>query len=256
MVWFVVACFVVASLWDFVNRPVKSYQTLRVQARPIVEAIEPANMPQGAASYFAQIVAQLEAEGFQVMGSLKRPNAVNNVCTYTVLMLNSASGDQASLIIAAHEKDHALRAASKTIVFDTRFESGERFSTANIKTPGVFRYGAKDINTRLPTTEDARLIYQIHCWVMSLQHPTSAKVTFEQHEAVPHYIESIIESYEKQVSFGRFSKDPSGDFYRPTWKGAFLMTWPLLYPLKDFYLWQIKRREQTTLQAFHAVNHL
>ena len=255
MIWFAAACCIVASLWRFVFAPIKVYRTQRTQTRPIVEMIEPADVPPEVARYFASVVSPLEAEGFRVMASLGRPNATTNVRAYAVLMLNPA-GDKATILVTAITTEQSPRVASKTIIFGTRFETGENYSTGNIKTPGIFRYDAKDINTKLPSIEEPCLMYRVHCWVMNRQHPHSAKIIFKQSEAVNYYVGTIIESYEQQVRFGRFVKDSSGEFYRPTWKGAFLMTWPLLHPLKEFYLWQMKRREQAVLQAFEAADRL
>ncbi len=40
------------------------------------------------------------------------------------------------------------------------------------------------------------------------------------------------QSYEEQVRLGMFHHQTSDDTFRPTWRGAFLMTWRLLFPWK------------------------
>ena len=47
-----------------------------------------------------------------------------------------------------------------------------------------------------------------------------------------------------QVQAGRMRLDAAAGVYRPTLKGAYLMTWGLMWPMKAVRQWQMRNRSQ------------
>ena len=79
-----------------------------------------------------------------------------------------------------------------------------------------------------------------------------AKKVYEEGQAEPYLCSVIVESYEEQVGFGWLYLDSAAGVYRPTWKGAFLMTWGLLWPVLAIRKALLRQKEEALLKAFRA----
>jgi hypothetical protein len=64
----------------------------------------------------------------------------------------------------------------------------------------------------------------------------------------------LIESYEDFVRRGLMYHDQLTDCYRPTMKGAFLMTWALMQPIKAFRNMALKRKARKVVNEFETQN--
>ena len=52
---------------------------------------------------------------------------------------------------------------------------------------------------------------------------------------------SLARDYARQAEAGYFYLDEEADVYRPTWKGAYLMTWTFLWPISRLQKMRTKR---------------
>ena len=62
----------------------------------------------------------------------------------------------------------------------------------------------------------------------------------------------MVETYDRQVQIGWLYRDAAAGAYRPTWKGAFLMTWGQLWPMKAIREAGLRARERRILTAFRS----
>ena len=241
--------FVVLS---YIGLPLVILFSQKMQARPQFVPIDPSNVPPEVTRYFAQIVPQLEQDGFRVTASLGMPRQVPNVQCFIVMLVNRSAGDKAMVTMTQTTSPNAPTKIVPMTEFNTRFDSGESFDTSTMSSPSVFRYGAQETKTRLPGVQDARMLYQIHRWVMAQKRPQGTKIVYKDGEAVEYLSRIMIEDYDKQVRFGRLKLDTSAGVYRPTIIGAYLMTWALLWPIKPIRQALRKSKEAATLRAFRS----
>jgi hypothetical protein len=65
-------------------------------------------------------------------------------------------------------------------------------------------------------------------------------------------VESMLKEFETQVATGYLFPDPDGACYRPTWKGAVLMTWRLCWPVSAIVRSARKRATASLLKTLGA----
>ena len=256
----------------YIGLPLLTLFSHKIQARPQFVPIDPSDVPPEVTRYFSTVVPELEKEGFHVSASLGMPNLMPNLRTFLVMLINRSAGDKA-LVTVIYSTNPAAPSTTMYVEFSTRFDSGEMFDTLNVKTLGAFQYAPQETKTRLPSVQDPRLLYQIHRWVMSRKKPAGSKVTYRENEAINYLTRAVIEECEGQVRFGRLKLQSEGAYpsaplppvvpgnekfnsggavYRPTVKGAFLMTWGLMWPISWIRKALMKAREQAILRAFRA----
>jgi hypothetical protein len=77
------------------------------------------------------------------------------------------------------------------------------------------------------------------------------KVLYEPEEALDYLGRfAFREPCEEKVRRGWYYFDPAKDCFRPTLKGAYLLTWGLMQPFKVFRKLALLRRERKTLEEF------
>lgn len=256
---------------SYIGLPLLILFTQKMQARPKFVPIDPSNVPPDVTRYFASVVPELEKDGFRVAASLGMPNQMPNVRVFLVMLINRGAGDKAMVTLMSTDN------GSTTLYteFSTRFDDGQCFDTLNSPTLSSFQAGPQDTKTRVPSVQDVHLLYQIHRWAMSRKRPSGSKITYRDGEAIDYLQRVMIESYDEQVRFGRLKLESAGaglsaplppvvpdakkldsgeGVYRPTVKGAYLMTWGLLWPVSWIRKAMMKSQEQATLRAFRAAH--
>lgn len=233
----------------------KLYKTQRIEAYATLKNVDPSSVPPEVKEYFTQIVTQLEDEGFHVTASVGRPNAVTNARDYRVFLTHGAAGDRASVAAISIMRNDEWRIASKYFGLSTRFESGEVFDTLNTPYFFTFPLGVKHTRTQLFTIKDPRELYRIHRWLVKRHPLNSKKAIYKDDETMAWFARTTSEILEKHAQLGFYFKDASGDFYKPTWKGAFLQALRMKRPINLFIGIGNAHREQKLLRAYRAANY-
>jgi hypothetical protein len=141
------------------------------------------------------------------------------------------------------------------VEFVSRFRDGTVVHTNNSPQPGVF--GPRPTHTagRFPAVKEADRLYRLH-QALAERHPSGLKVLRLDEEfageARATVAASLVEEMEAQVKTGYLHLSPQERVYRPTCKGACLMTWKLLWPVKAIRR-VLQEREAARLMADLAV---
>jgi hypothetical protein len=130
-------------------------------------------------------------------------------------------------------------------VFRTELSDGRLVLTSNPPTTGVFSRAKGHHSLALPPETDLPALYRAH--------QGHLKLKAGQAQPVPGPTENYLERHERegterQVEFGLMRQ--VGDEYRKTLRGAFLMTWRLLPPLKQL---RVAANERTKKKALAKV---
>lgn len=187
--------------------------------------------------------------GFAEPILLQIENPAPNVNAYLTMLVNRAAGDKAmvNVVMSTGEKPQQ----TSYVEFSTRFDSGEMFNTMNSEQLSGFRPGVQTIRTQTPSVADPAELYELHKFVMAKHAPSGRKTMFEPGKAIEFLKKSaLIESYDEQVRMGFLKYDAAAEAYRPTVKGAYLMTWGLLPPFKGMRMAAMKRKEERILKEF------
>jgi hypothetical protein len=264
---------------SYIGLPLLILFSQKAQADPQFLPIDSSSVPPDVSRFFSSVVPELEKEGFYVSVSLGLPSLMPDMQTFLVMLINRSTGDRAMVTVINSTNPKALSTVMY-LEFSTRFVTGECFDTLNAPTLSAFQNGPKNTKTRVPSVQDPHTLYQIHRWVMNQKAPAASKITCRDGEEGDHlksvliesynervldfrwqdssswqdayYRTMIIESYDEQVRFGRLKLNAGEAVYQPTIKGAYLMTWGMLWPLSWIRKAMMKSEEQATLRAFRA----
>jgi hypothetical protein len=221
----------------YVGGPVMIRMTLKQAAEPevIPFPLDHPSLPTEVARAFHTVTEQLRPEGFEPVAALALPRQMANVKAILLLLANRKARD----IALATTIYGAAPGATPTLVayveFVSHFRDGTVVATNNTATAGVF--GPRPTHTmgRFPWVQDVRRLYELHRALVA-RHGTGDKrlrLDEEFHgDACAAMARSLIEELEAQIPTGYLYLSPEEKVYRATWKGAFLMTWKLLWPMK------------------------
>jgi hypothetical protein len=190
-------------------------------------------------------LASLEAMGFAAEAYLSLKNQVPNTRTYLVMLTKREGreitdtrnnvGDKAMITLIIAEAPGNPPVINHYVEFSTRFESGKSVDTGNAKMVSSFEPLPLETKQAFPKVLDLSLLYQLHQY--QINHiakigPEDAKVIYPVGHA-QEYLHTIFrKGFEEQVETGLFQPDMTNRVFRPTIRGAFQMTYGLLFPFK------------------------
>lgn len=206
-----------------------------VQGAPKLERMDPAHWPPAVANEMRRHEHDLYNMGFEISERFSMTGATTNVANLLTMFIDRKSGDKAMLTAMWGQVNGVWKLNTIYLEFSTRFRDGRCFDTMNSQVPlGTFVRGAQDVKTQVPQVKEARELYRVHRYVMRKHGATGGaaeKVTYPPGGAENYLRRVWRESHDEQVGFGRFNYNKAKDVYTPTWKGAYLMTWRLLWPI-------------------------
>jgi hypothetical protein len=197
----------------------------------------PSWMPRPVAAYFHKVRAALEPLGFEVVRGLVLPNQVPRVRAIVLLLANRPARDCA-MATAMYAEDVTGTDELKTtyVEFSCRFDDGSIVMTQNSPTLGAFAPRPKTVVGRLPMVQDPARLYRLHAALAAREGRGKTKGFRLDEEfggdAAAFLSRSMYEELEAQVHTGYYSYSWEDETFRPTWKGAVLMTYGLLPPFK------------------------
>jgi hypothetical protein len=121
-----------------------------------------------------------------------------------------------------------------TLQFQTRFDDGTELVTANNQITAGLPSLPETTVLWLPQVRDARALYRVHQQV--LEHLGAGKDRIPLGDAPFTFLtEGRARILAHHVQTGYYFLDHSHGVYRPTWKGAVLMTSRLRWPIRPLY---------------------
>jgi hypothetical protein len=175
------------------------------------------------------------------------------VTTFYLLMAQRANKDYALTTVAYGrvpvrengELREVTRLASSSTECFSRFRDGTQACTSNSALVPSFPPGASSSIERFPMIADSAKLYSLHQSHLKKHQGTSMKFlrVDEFRGDMGAYLNCVRrEQFNEQVSAGYFYLSEEEGVYRPTLKGAYLMTWRQLEPFKSFARKRIERR--------------
>jgi hypothetical protein len=242
----------------YLGGPLLIFVTQKMKARPRFETLEPSQMPAPVAEYVYSTANALRQAGFVPEAYITLPDAVPNVRAYLIMLTNREAGDKAMVtVLLGHVEGQAEGLTNAYTEFSTRFASGRTVDTMNSRDLSAFPKLPHEYKTQLPHVLDPIQLYDIHCHVMAHHAgiaPNDRKIVYDEGQAIPYLTEVFARSYEEQTAAGILYRTSGGDdeVYRPTWRGAFGMTWGLLFPFLNLRRMQRAAHGNKILASFRA----
>jgi hypothetical protein len=176
----------------------------------------------------ARIIAALRELGFVLCGHWHH-SGHSHATGQITLMEHPQTLDVAKVMVVVTATHRDV-----TLVFETRFEDGTKVGTANNQITAGLPSLPETTSLWLPEVRDARQLYRVHDQVrdrvglgkkrLSIGPDPAAFLTAGRDHMLARFVET-----------GYYYLDEPRGVYRPTWKGAVLMTWRLLWPIRPLY---------------------
>jgi hypothetical protein len=232
--------------------PIIILVTQRMKADPALLEIDVRTLPAKAWEYLYTNVQAVMSVGFRPIAYLAMPSPVTNVKTYLALLVNPETDDMA--MVTTMFADDGLTVNSTLYVeYSTKLQSGRMFDTMNSKVLQSFPASEKTVRTQTPSVTDPAELFRLHQWVVARHGAHEPKVKYDFNETPPDFIKRILnESYRKEVQRGWLTYNAAEAVYKPTFVGAYAMTWGLLWPISMFRTMARNAEEAKVLRQFRG----
>lgn len=207
--------------------PLAIKATQFLTANPRYQSIAPADLPPDVVAFMAPTEAVLREHGFYAVTLLRSAGDVPGVTADVMLFVHVSSGDKA---MVAFVRGGPL--ITPTVSVETAFADGYAIVTTNFADAGTFPHDPRKHRLAIPGLVDVALLCEIHRRRRASLAPARLEPVLppEGREAEEQEREDA-EECARVAAAGYYALDADGVRYRPTFKGAYLMTWKLMWPV-------------------------
>ncbi len=240
----------VPALIVYVGGPVLVRFIQKQPAHPELRPVERQDLPAEVSRFFQRTAESLAAEGFTPSDRLA--HAQRNVAFVVELHLNRPRGDAVAAIAVYERTKDAARLKSSYVEFATEFLDGSEIDTNNCAILNVLARRADKKLLQLPDVEDVSLLYKVHRAALEDFAPGRKGTLPAPGEERSELAASMTKELTGAAEAGYMYLDEASDVYRPTWDGAFLMTWMSIWPGSAIVRARMKRTVAPILSQVRA----
>jgi len=218
------------AFWYFVT-PLAVWRRLRANAaasRPM-ELFDPtrhSTTPQITA-FLQENVAALTGgeEQFTQVADLVRREGTT---TTRLVLLQHPDGEIASVMVVSSEAGSSTAA----VEFTAHFVNGTVLDVSNVSTVRIFAPTPDHLVYRFPNVNDPARLHRLFRGTLRSQLPSAVIRRLDLSDPARFYTTATDAEYVRQVATGYYRLDERNGVYMPTLKGAYLMSWKLMFPFK------------------------
>jgi len=212
-------------------------------------------LSEDAVVFFEKRKKEMEDLGFTFAGYQVWENDPNRI--FFSLLVHLENGDAAMVAHAVTDTDTVTdmeneNTGAKTsdiryVEFSTEFEDGTELNTSNNP---EFAFPFQLPEKRMfpfPEIEETKEIYHIHRIFRKHFQSSGASILPETGREFESVRESILKDFSRHVESEYFYQEEGTGLFRPTWKGAVLMTWKMAWPVNRIRKAAIKRNARDFL---------
>ncbi len=197
---------------------------------------------------FKEKIDDLESIGFERVANLQ--SITSSATLYTAVFHNFSTLERAhvSVITSVNHQPSCDEAAgpSKPIFkvlyteFTSCFANSLEVNTNNSSTPRVFGITPDKQVTSLPGVVNASQIYAVHRY-LTASIPDEMEPLPSADRIAQRFSVDWSRTLRTQTELGYMFRDTATSTYRPTPKGALLMTWKMLWPVKPIRAYLVRK---------------
>jgi uncharacterized protein DUF4253 len=240
---------IVIGAAPYVVGPMLIHQRQRRHARPTLEPFDPAKHPfsAGLADAMQRNAALLGQAGYRQVADLFRADVTARL---RAVLMDTAAGDIAVVVGAAAAARPERGSCAVELV--ARFEGGRSLTVHNSPLPGVFGAVPGKEKVRLRDVRDPTRLVRFYQALLAQRYGSLHREPAEDRADPGAFLgAAMVRELRQQVDTGYLWLDDRAGVYRPTWKGAFLMTWKLLQPFRAIGEWRSDRRARALARELH-----
>lgn len=245
----IAGCGLVASFYLLI--PWLIYSSQRMTGDPEIVLFDPKERPppKRTARYLEETGETLLGLGFEPQPCVALPDPMPNVKAVTQLWIHPERQD-AALVSAIFGVSPQVPTSQQVYYteFLSRFDSEEVrvIQTNNVGTVSAFPDLPNELSFRFPMVKSVGQLERLHRKLVERRQPQARRIvslTDKFKGNLEAYIRWVlIDSYRKQEGTGYLVRDDGCNFWRPTVKGAYLMTWSQLWPMSMILKARMKAR--------------
>ncbi|MEZ4526857.1 MAG: hypothetical protein R2941_13140 [Desulfobacterales bacterium] len=220
---------VVKLIFSGIVAPIIVHAKQRMAAKPRFDLFDPRNLPQDKADYFVRNLQLLQKEGFEPAAFVSWESNENQRILFA-LAVNRENRDMAMAAFATAGTESKPLEVRYT-EFCTVFADSSEISTNSNPQPDVLKPFPDKKVFSFPRVKDPHHLYILHRRLLARFALGKEAVLPAKDTEVMAVQMSVTRFLERQAKAGYFRTDADGEILRPTWKGAFLMTWKLVWPV-------------------------
>ncbi|MDP6468155.1 MAG: hypothetical protein QF918_10470 [Pirellulaceae bacterium] len=208
------------------------------EAQPTLQPFEPSDqsLPLLVREHFKNACDELMPLGFEYIAGMRLPQMTDNVMAIMIMLVNRSAGDAAAAISIYAKSDEVWDLQTSYVEYSTSFRSGVTVNTQNSTAISAFPPLAECKNYRFSSIRDARQLYQVHERLLSEQNASPKLMRLDEEydgDAVAFVRAVLHREMVGAASDGYLYLTADSKYFRATLKGAYLMTWQELCPIKQ-----------------------
>lgn len=261
LAWIVAGLGVVVGFYFVI--PLLIYATQRMNGDPKIVIFdgELHRPPQRVADYLDETGEALMGLGFEPYPCVALPDPMPNVRAICQVWIHPARRD-AALVSAIFGMSKETSGAIQTYYAEilSRFADDDvsLIQTNNASAVSAFPEAPGERTFRFPQVSSVGKLDRLHCRLVERYGPSRRKVVtlLDQFGGdLERYVRwALVDSYRKQERTGYLTFSEEGGCWRPTVKGAYLMTWSQLWPMSAILKHRIRREAQRLLRELGRVD--
>ena len=192
-------------------------------------------------------VTALEGEGFARVADLYHASEALKTVLRVTLLAHAESG-VAALAAAAWGTNPKVPIRITYVEFAVKFTDQRSFSVHNSPQPDVYAPHPEKLTARFPQVRDPSRLWRVSRELLRRRYGSIARAPFAVSDPAGFVAAAMVREYRQQVETGYLFLDEAAGAFRPTWRGAWRMTWKLLPPMSQVHAWLARRRAAGLLE--------
>lgn len=232
--------FLLATLFPGVMNTLLVHARQRHRAEPEFAPFRPEELPAEAAEFFVRMAEALAREGFEPTGHM----AWEPMTGQTVYQMMAANRETRDRAVAVHAKSGPENSpfSSFYLEFSTVFRNGTEIATHNNRQLSVVPSPREKRVFPFPQMTHPRRLYLLHRRLVSRFGGYEEPIPPARKTEVEALRNSVARDYRRLVRMRYLAPDETENVYRPTWKGAILTTWRIIWPISALRRMLLNRR--------------
>lgn len=238
-----------AVLSPYLIGPILIRLTQRWPARPAFEPYDPIlhPLPDDLAVSFRQSVDALIRSGLRSIADAAHASNMSKV-QVRVALLADAAGEEHALVLCGRSTNPKVKLAACHVEFPTKFADGGGLTVNNSTQPDTYAPAPGRFLERFPQVRDPARLRRVNAALLDRHYAGRARVPLEPAQDPTAFIaEAAGREYQLQVGTGYMWLDERAEAWRPTWRGAWGMTYRLLPPFRQILESRRRRRAAALL---------
>ena len=221
--------------WVFGPILIKFSQRMRAHPKVIPLDTKAFPLPPKLASFFTENIESLQDAGFTLVSYVTLPDVVPGMLTIAALLENRPNQDAAmiaSMFAGARfsEIGERSKVQSRHVEFSTEFTDDTEICTNNSRVLSAFAPVAYKRTFQFPNVSQPDLLYRLHLNAIREFAQAPRKPLPAPEDLFDVVRRDLANEMAGQIDTGFLYLDEQNGVYRPTFKGALLMTWKNCWP--------------------------